>query len=467
MIVNQKTLKKPFTLSGVGLHTGKMATVTIKPAPIDTWFVFQRMDIEGQPTIKADISNVTTTTRSTTLEQNGAEVHTTEHLLSALYGMDVDNAIIEIDGPELPILDGSAKLWVDGILESGLEEQDAEREYFYLNEVMKFESESSGAEYLAVPDELYRVTVRVDYHSPLLGSQHASMDHISEFENEIAPCRTFVFLRELLQLVDAGLIKGGDVDNAIVMVDTEISDEDKKKLSKAFNKPASMLESTEFGILNNLTLHFQNEPARHKLLDLIGDFALVGKHIRAHILTARPGHTGNKDFARELKKQVLKQKKQIKFDLDKEAIFNIKDIENKLPHRYPMLLVDKIMELSDTHVVGVKNITRNEAIFNGHFPEEAVFPGVLIVESLAQAGGFLVLSTVDDPENYSTYFLKIDGFKFKKKVVPGDTMVLSLKLIAPIRRGLANMKAIAYVRNQVVAEGELLAQVAKTVKKDD
>tara|TARA_R110002050_G_scaffold300586_1_gene470641 strand:+ start:14367 stop:15767 length:1401 start_codon:yes stop_codon:yes gene_type:complete len=466
MIVNQKTLKKAFTITGVGLHTGQPATVTVKPAPVDSWFVFQRMDVEGQPTIKADISNVTTTTRSTTIEQNGSEVHTTEHLLAALYGMDVDNALIEIDGSELPILDGSANLWIEGILSVGLEEQDAEREYFYLNEVMKFESESSGAEYLAVPDELYRVTVMVDYHSPLLGTQHASMNHISEFQTEIGTCRTFVFLRELVQLVDAGLIKGGDVDNAIVMVDREISEEDKEKLSKAFNKPASMLEKTEMGILNNLELKFQNEPARHKLLDLVGDFALVGKHIRAHILTARPGHTGNKDFARELKKQVLKQKKQIKFDLDKEAIFNIKDIENKLPHRYPMLLVDKIMELSDTHVVGVKNITRNEAIFNGHFPDEAVFPGVLIVEALAQAGGFLVLSTVDDPENYSTYFLKIDGVKFKKKVVPGDSLVLSLELIAPIRRGLANMKATAYVRNQVVAEGDLLAQVTKNKTND-
>lgn len=461
MKVNQKTLKAPFTIEGVGLHTGRMAKVTVKPAPVDTWFVFQRMDVEGHPTIKADVSNVTTTTRSTTLEQNGSEIHTTEHILAALYGMDVDNAIIEIHGSELPILDGSSKFWVDGILDVGLEEQDAEREYFYLNEVMKFESEASGAEYLAVPDDLYRVTVMVDYHSPLLGTQHASMYHISEFEKELAPCRTFVFLRELVALVDAGLVKGGDADNAIVMVDREISDEDKEKLSKAFNKPASMLESTSMGILNNLELRFQNEPARHKLLDLIGDFALVGSHIRAHILTARPGHTGNKDFAKELKKQMAKQKKQISFDLNKEALFEIKDIENKLPHRYPMLLVDKILELSDTHVVGLKNITRNEAVFNGHFPDEAVFPGVLIVEALAQAGGFLVLSTVPDPENYSTYFLKIDGVKFKKKVVPGDSLVLKLELIAPIRRGLANMKAIAYVRNQVVAEGELLAQVSK------
>ena len=461
MIVNQKTLKAPFTIKGVGLHTGQLATVTVKPAPVNTWFVFQRMDVDGHPTIKADVSNVTTTTRSTTLEENGSEVHTTEHLLAALYGMDVDNAIIEIDGPEVPILDGSSKYWVEGILGAGLEEQDEEREYFYLNEVMKYESEASGAEYLAVPDDHYRVTVMVDYHSPLLGTQHASMYHISEFEKDIAPCRTFVFLRELVQLVDAGLIKGGDVDNAIVMIDREISEEDKQKLAKAFDKPASMLESTNNGILNNLELRFQNEPARHKLLDLIGDFALVGRHIRAHVLTARPGHTGNKDFAKELKKQVLKQKKQINFDLNKEAIFNIKDIENKLPHRYPMLLVDKIMELSETHVVGVKNISRNEAVFNGHFPDEAVFPGVMIVEALAQAGGFLVLSTVEDPENFSTYFLKIDGVKFKKKVVPGDSLVLSMELIAPIRRGLANMKATAYVRNQVVAEGELLAQISR------
>jgi UDP-3-O-[3-hydroxymyristoyl] N-acetylglucosamine deacetylase/3-hydroxyacyl-[acyl-carrier-protein] dehydratase len=287
------------------------------------------------------------------------------------------------------------------------------------------------------------------------------MYHISEFEKEFSTCRTFVFLRELVQLVDAGLIKGGDADNAIVMVDREISEADKEKLAKAFNKPASIIEKTENGILNNLELRFSNEPARHKLLDLIGDFALVGSHIRAHVLSARPGHTGNKEFAKILKQQWLKQKKQVHFDLNKVALFNIKDIENKLPHRYPMLLVDKIMELSDTHVVGVKNITRNEAIFNGHFPDEAVFPGVLIVEALAQAGGFLVLSTVPDPENYSTYFLKIDGVKFKKKVVPGDTMVLSLELIGPIRRGLANMTAKAYVRDQVVAEGELLAQVTK------
>ncbi len=461
MIVNQKTLKSPFTLKGVGLHTGQMSTVTVKPAPVDTWFVFQRMDVEGHPTIKADVNNVTTTQRSTTLEQNGSEVHTTEHILAALYGMDVDNAIIEIDGPELPILDGSAKFWVEAIVKAGLEEQDAEREYFYLNENIKFDSESSGAEYLAIPDDHYRVTVMVDYHSPLLGTQHASMYHISEFEKEFVSCRTFVFLRELVQLVDAGLIKGGDANNAIVMVDREISEADKEKLAKAFNKPSSIIEKTENGILNNLELRFQNEPARHKLLDLIGDFALVGSHIRAHILSARPGHTGNKDFAKVLKKQWLKQKKEVKFDLNKEALYSIKDIENKLPHRYPMLLVDKIMELSDTHVVGVKNITRNEAIFNGHFPDEAVFPGVLIVEALAQAGGFLVLSTVEDPENYSTYFLKIDGVKFKKKVVPGDSLVLSMELIAPIRRGLANMKATAYVRNQVVAEGELLAQVAK------
>lgn len=461
MRVNQKTLKSSFVLKGVGLHTGEIATVTVHPAPVDTWFVFKRMDVEGHPSIKADICNVTTTKRSTTLAQNGSEIHTTEHILAALYGMDVDNAIIEVEGSELPILDGSAKLWVDEILRVGLVEQDQERVYYYLNEVMKYDSEASGAEYLAVPDDLYRVTVMVDYHSPLLGTQHATMDHISQFEKELAPCRTFVFMRELLNLLDAQLIKGGDVDNAIVMVDSEISEEDKLKLSKAFNKPPSMLESTHMGILNNVELRFQNEPARHKLLDLIGDFALVGSHIRAHILTARPGHTGNKDFARELKNQMVKQNKMVSFDLNKEAVYEIKDIEKKIPHRYPMLLIDKIHEISDTHVVGIKNVTRNEAVFNGHFPDEAIFPGVLIVESLAQAGGFLVLSTVEDPQNYSTYFLKIDGFKFKKKVVPGDTLVLKLNIITPIRRGLVNMSAVAYVRNQVVAEGELLAQVTK------
>lgn len=461
MIVKQKTLKAPFTIEGVGLHTGLKATVTVTPAPENTWFVFKRMDVEGQPTVKADVKNVTTTRRSTTLEENGTEVHTTEHILAALYGMDVDNAIIEINGAEIPILDGSSKLWIDEINKVGLEEQDAEREYFYLNENIKFEDPESGAEYLAVPDDLYRVTVMVDYHSPLLGTQHASMNHISEFESEIGPCRTFVFLRELVKLVDAGLVKGGDVDNAIVMVDKEISDEDKAKLMKAFNKSEDLISQVQNGILNNVELRFDNEPARHKLLDLIGDFALAGKHIRCHILSARPGHRGNTEFAKVLQKQMRKQDKEINFDLNQEPAYRIKDIENKLPHRYPMLLVDSIMELTETRVVGLKNITRNEAVFNGHFPEEAVFPGVMIVEALAQCGGFLVLSNVDDPENYSTYFLKIDGVKFKRKVVPGDSLVLELELIGPIRRGLANMKAKAYVRNQVVAEGELLAQVTR------
>lgn len=462
MVEKQTTLAKSISIEGIGLHTGKPVKLVIHPAPENHWFVFKRTDLQGQPTILADVDNVTTTQRGTTLEQNGGEVHTTEHLLAALYGMGVDNALIEVEGPEIPILDGSAKPFVKAIKEAGIKEQNAVREYLILDENLKYENKEKDAEFLAVPDEEYRITVMVDYHSPLLGTQHASMYNIREFEKEISSCRTFVFLRELMNLVNAGLIKGGDVNNAIVMVDTAISEEEKQKLANTFNKPASMLQETGIGILNNVELSFENEPARHKLLDIIGDLALVGKHIKGHILAARPGHMTNCEFARVLKLQMRKQKAKIDFDLNKEAIFNIEQIKETLPHRYPMLLVDKIMELKkDDYVVGVKNVTANEDMFNGHFPEEAVMPGVLIVEAMAQTGGFLILAHVDDPKNFSTYFAKIDKVRFKQKVVPGDTLVLKLVLLSPIRRGIAHMHGYAYVRNKLVAEGELLAQIAR------
>tara|TARA_Y100000782_G_scaffold110592_1_gene137274 strand:- start:17824 stop:19224 length:1401 start_codon:yes stop_codon:yes gene_type:complete len=463
MADKQRTIKKDIVVKGVGLHTGQVTTLTIKPAQENHGYVFQRTDLEGEPKVKADVDYVTTTERGTTLKKGEAEIHTTEHVLAALYGMEIDNALIQLDGPEIPILDGSAKPFIEGIVEAGFQEQGALREYFYLKENMKYENAEKHAEILAVPDTEYRVTVMVDYNSPLLGTQNVMMYSIKEFEKEIAPCRTFVFLRELMQLVNAGLIKGGDVNNAIVMVDTKLSDEEKQKLADTFNKPVEMLKETGIGILNNLDLHFENEPARHKLLDVIGDLALVGVPIKAHILAARPGHLSNVEFARLLKAQILKQKKSApKFNLTAEPLYDINEISRILPHRYPLLLVDKIVELvKDDYVVGVKNVTRNEEIFNGHFPEEPIMPGVLIIEAMAQTGGFLILAHVDDPAEYATYFMKIDNVKFKQKVVPGDTLVLHMKLLTPIRRGLAHMKGMAYVGDQLVAEGELLAQISK------
>lgn len=463
MADKQHTLKNPIVVKGVGLHTGKTTTLTIQPAPENHGYIFQRVDLEGEPKVKADIDNVTTTKRGTTLKQNNAEIHTTEHVLAALYGMQVDNALIQLDGPEIPILDGSAKPFVEAIVDSGRQQQTADRAYFCLTENLKYENEEKQAEILAVPDSEHRVTVMVDYNSPVLGTQHASMYHIGEFEKEIAPCRTFVFLRELMQLVNAGLIKGGSVSNAIVMVDTSLSQDKKQKLADTFNKPVEMLKEVGIGILNNLELNFENEPARHKLLDIIGDLALIGVPIKAHILAARPGHATNIEFARLLRSQIQKQKKQPpKFNLDREPLFDINDVTRILPHRYPMLLVDKIIELEkDDYVVGVKNVTRNEEIFNGHFPQEPIMPGVLIVEAMAQTGGFLILAHVEDPAQYATYFMKIDNVKFKQKVIPGDTLVLKLKLLSPIRRGIAHMKGMAYVGDKLVCEGELLAQIAK------
>lgn len=463
MADKQRTLKQEITLEGIGLHTGQKTTLTIKPAPENHWYKFKRVDLEGNPVIKADVDYLHTTMRGTSLKQNGAEVHTTEHILAALYGLMIDNALIEIDGPEIPILDGSSKHFVETIKNAGIVEQSADRIYFELEENIKFEDVEKQTEFLAIPDPEYRITVMVDYGSPLLGTQHAMMYNINEFETEVANCRTFVFLRELMQLVNAGLIKGGDVDNAIVMIDTSLSSEEKQKLADTFNKPVSMLKEEGIGILNNLKLHFENEPARHKLLDIIGDLALTGKFIKGHILAARPGHAGNCKFAKTLKAQIKKQRNKAPVvSPDKTPLFNINQITDVLPHRYPFLLVDKIIELQkDDYVVGVKNVTRNEEMFNGHFPEEPVMPGVLIIEAMAQTGGFLVLAHVDNPADYATYFMKIDNVKFKRKVIPGDTLVLKLELITPIRRGIAHMQGTAYVGDHIVAQGELLAQIAK------
>ncbi|MDF1673995.1 MAG: bifunctional UDP-3-O-[3-hydroxymyristoyl] N-acetylglucosamine deacetylase/3-hydroxyacyl-ACP dehydratase [Vicingaceae bacterium] len=456
----QKTIKDAFSVIGIGLHTGEKATLTVNPAADNHGFKFQRIDVEGEPIINADADLVVDTSRSTTLEKNGVRVHTTEHILAALSGMEIDNALIQIDGPEIPIMDGSAFPFVEAINQVGIVEQEADKDYFIVTENLTYEDLERHTEMLAVPQDEFRLTVMVDYNSPLLGTQHAHMYHAGEFEPEISKCRTFVFLRELEVLAKNGLIKGGDIKNAIVLVDTPLPQEKMDEIADLLGKPHMKVE--EAGVLNNIKLHFQNEPARHKLLDIIGDLALVGKPIKGHILAARPGHKGNVDFAKLIKQEIKKQAKQgPKIDLTKEPLYDINDIERLLPHRYPFLLIDKIMELSDNHIVGVKNITLNEPQFTGHFPGNPVMPGVLQVEAMAQAGGILVLSQVPDPENYSTYFMKIDNVKFKRKVIPGDTIVFDLHLLTPIRRGIVHMGGKGYVNGQVCIEAELMAQVVK------
>lgn len=459
----QKTLKDTAKLSGIGLHTGEKVNITILPAAENHGFKFQRVDMEGQPTIKADCDLVVATDRGTTLEENGARVYTTEHLLAALVGMEVDNALIQIDGPEVPIMDGSSWLFVEAIEKAGLVEQNSERNYFELTENIKWEDLEKGVEFLAVPDDHYRLTVMVDYKSPVLGTQHATMYNLGEFKNEISPCRTFVFLKELEFLAKNNLIKGGSLENAIVLVEREqVDPAELKRLAKALGKEDLDVKVEGVGVLNTTKLKYENEPARHKLLDIVGDLALLGRPIKGHILGARPGHAGNVGFAKVLKELIKKQETQGKyFDLTKEPLYDINDIEKMLPHRYPFLLVDKVMEIGEETIIGVKNVTMNEPMFQGHFPGNPVFPGVLQIEATAQVGGIFALSKVEDPHLYSTYFMKIDNVKFKQKVLPGDTIIFELHLLSPMRRGLVHMGGKGYVNGQVVMEAEMLAQVIK------
>lgn len=463
---NQQTLAGPVTLHGVGLHTGAQVTLTLKPANPGFGIRFQRMDLPDQPVVKADVDYVTDTSRGTTLEHNGARVSTVEHLLSALVGLRIDNILIELDGPEVPILDGSARLFIDAIESAGVQEQDARRIVYSIDDNIHYYDPVKNVDMLAVPSDEYKVTALIDFNSPVLGTQHAVLHHLSDFKQEIGPCRTFCFLHELEYLLQNNLIKGGDLNNAIVVVDKVMQQEELDKLAKVFNKEKMAVKQE--GILNNVQLHFTNEPARHKLLDVVGDLALTGYNINAHIIVSRPGHAANVEFARRIK-QYIKKNRHLsdipQYDASREAVYDINHITRVLPHKYPFLLVDKIIELSDNSVTGIKNVTFNENYFMGHFPNNPVMPGVLQIEALAQCGGILALNNIPDPENYDTYFLKIDKAKFKQKVVPGDTLILKMELMSPIRRGICEMKGTAYVGNKLVTEAELVAQIIKKDKK--
>ena len=458
----QKTLKEEVTLSGIGLHTGKEVNLTIKPAKENTGFVFVRTDLEGNPQVEADVNYVTTTERGTTLEKLGVKIHTCEHLLAALVGCDIDNAILEMDSAEPPIMDGSSIHFVEAIEKAGIAEQSKPREYLVIKEVLNYTDPNTGSEITIIPSEQYEVTTMVDFGTKVLGTQNATLKNISDFKSEISSARTFSFLHELEMLLDHGLIKGGDLSNAIVYVDKELTPDTAEKLKKAFNKDKISIQPN--GILDNLTLKYPNEAARHKLLDVIGDLALVGVKIKGKVIANKPGHFVNTQFAKKLNRQwKLQKKKNVPdFDLSKPPVYDINGIMRLLPHRPPFLLIDKILELSESHVVGLKNITMNEPFFVGHFPKEPVLPGVLQIEAMAQTGGILVLANVPDPETYSTYFVKIDNVKFKKKVVPGDTIIFKIELMEPIRRGIVHMQGYGYVGDSVVVEAELMAQVAKT-----
>jgi UDP-3-O-[3-hydroxymyristoyl] N-acetylglucosamine deacetylase / 3-hydroxyacyl-[acyl-carrier-protein] dehydratase len=462
MIDKQNTITKEVSLSGVGLHTGQLVNLTFKPAPEDSGIRFLRTDLPEQVYIEADADYVVDTSRGTTLEKEGVKLVTVEHVLAAITGLDIDNILIEVDCAEMPILDGSSRLYVEALQKAGIEKQDAPRQYFEITETERFYDDEKDCEFIVIPSDRYRISCMIDYKSKVLGSQYAILDRLSDFEQQIAPCRTFVFLHELEYLLQQDLIKGGDLSNAIVFVDRPVSQDELDRLAKVFNKPS--VEVRTEGILNNLDTFFENEPARHKLLDVVGDLTLAGKKIKGQIVATKPGHSSNVKFAKHIKKLIKKKiaEEQIpKYDPNKQPVFDINAITGMLPHRYPFLLVDKIIEISDSHVVGVKNITMNEAFFSGHFPKEPVMPGVLQIEAMAQAGGILILSTVDDPENYNTYFLKIDNVKFKQKVVPGDTLILKCSLISPVRRGICHMRCVGYVGSKMVIESELMAQIAK------
>jgi UDP-3-O-[3-hydroxymyristoyl] N-acetylglucosamine deacetylase/3-hydroxyacyl-[acyl-carrier-protein] dehydratase len=462
MADKQKTIQKAVSLKGKGLHSGIEVELTLKPAPENHGFIFQRTDVPEKPIIKALAENVTDTSRGTTLEENNSKVMTVEHCLAACAGMGLDNLLIEMTGPEAPILDGSSKMYIDAIKKAGIQEQEAEKIYFTPSEKVEYYDEEKGIHIIAYPDEHLTMNVLIDYNSKTLGNQYATLDDLSKFEEEIAPCRTFVFLHELEFLAKNNLIKGGDLDNAIVIMDRKVNQDELDRLALLFNKPKIKVKPE--GVLNNIDLHFSNEPARHKLLDMVGDLSLIGMPFKGKIIAQRPGHHANTEFARILRQMAKKEKAKRnipKYDPTQEPLLDIKQIESTLPHRYPFLLVDKIMSRDDKMVTGIKNVTMNEPFFQGHFPGDPIMPGVLQIEAMAQVGGLLVLNTVPDPENYITLFLRVDKVKFKRKVIPGDTLVMRMTLLEPMRRGIALMYGEGYVGDTLAIEGEMMAQIVK------
>jgi len=458
----QRTIASPVKLSGKGLHSGTSVSLTFHPAPVNSGIAFKRVDLEGQPVLQANCDLVTDTNRGTTIEANGARVATIEHVMAALAGMQIDNVLIDVDNTETPIKDGSARYFTEALTTAGTIEQEAERNYIELDKVLTYFDPEKKMEIVAIPSDHFKVSVMIDFETEVLSTQNAALENIIDFNEHISKCRTFVFLHELEYLLNNNLIKGGDLNNAIVFVNREVSQEELDRLAKLFNKPS--VKVLNKGILNNVDLYFENEPARHKLLDVVGDLSTAGLPLKAHIIARRPGHKGNIEFAKIIKQYWMNKENNRfvpPFDLDKPPLFDVNDIKRILPHRPPFLLVDKIMDMSDDRVVGVKNVTMNEHFFVGHFPDEPVMPGVLQIEAMAQTGGIFMMRDIPDPENYLTFFLKIDNVKFRNKVVPGDTLVFSLQLISPIRRGLCHMKGVGYVSNKVVIEAEMLAQISK------